>query len=382
MTVEILMPRLTDTMHEGLITTWYKKEGERVSRGEALFAVETDKATVDVEAGEAGVLLQIVAQEGESAKVGERVAVIGESIQDLERLPREGARVPSQMVGTPVIESGGQAPRLNASPVAKRRAKEMSIDLALVPGTGRGGLITEKDLDAYLQSRQGADRSRLSQEGGEERIQLKGVARVMADRMALSANIPQATTFAEIDVTDLMRLRQSVSIRLTPFVVRAAAEALKSAKLMNASLEGDEVVLHGQVNVGVSVSTPRGLVVPVVHHAETKGVGQIAEEVTDLAGRARGNQLSLDDVAGATFTVTNSGVFGSLFFAPRVSPPQSAVLGMGKVTQQPAVHGEEIVIRSMMIASLSYDHRIIDGETAVRFLQDVKRLLEAPEGLL
>jgi 2-oxoglutarate dehydrogenase E2 component (dihydrolipoamide succinyltransferase) len=177
-------------------------------------------------------------------------------------------------------------------------------------------------------------------------------------------------------------LRQKLSISLTPFVVRAAVEALKGARLLNGSLEGDEIVLHGHVNVDVSVSTPRGLVVPVVHQAEAKGIRELSSEMAELARRTRENQLSLSEVSGATFTVTNSGVFGSLFFAPRVNPPQSAVLGIGKVMPRPVVREDQIAIREVMIASVSYDHRVIDGETAVRFLQTVKGLLETPERLL
>jgi pyruvate/2-oxoglutarate dehydrogenase complex dihydrolipoamide acyltransferase (E2) component len=380
MATEVLLPRLTDTMHQGMISYWYKKEGESIQEGEPLFVVETDKASVEVNAAATGVLLRILVREGESVGVGGRVAIIGEIGEDIQALltmikPMEGEKreVPLRLEEGPSI-------RVKASPAAKRKAKEEKVDLKEVVGTGEGGLITEKDVTGYLKKKEPSDTFR--KYGSEERIPLEGVRKVMAEKMALSSEIPQVTTFAETDVSDLVEFSREKSMTITSFVVQAVVEGLKLYPLMNASLDGQEIILKRYYNIGVSVASPRGLIVPVLHNTEGKDIDELSKELVELAKKARENRLSLEEVSGRTFTVTNSGVFGSLFFTPRINPPESAVLGMGKIMKQPVVRGEEIIIRSMMYLGLSYDHRIIDGETAVKFLQEVKKALESPRNLL
>lgn len=205
---------------------------------------------------------------------------------------------------------------------------------------------------------------------------------VMAEKMAFSAEIPQVTTVAETDVSDLVELSQKTSLTITSFVVRAVVEGLRLYPMMNSSLNGKQIIVKKYYNIGVSVATPRGLIVPVLHNLEAQDIHGISKELGEVARKARENRLALDDISGGTFSVTNSGVFGSLFFTPRINPPESAILGMGKIMKQPVVRGEEITIRSMMYLSLSYDHRIIDGETAVKYLQEVKKALESPQNLL
>ena len=270
--------------------------------------------------------------------------------------------------------------RIKASPAAKRRAKTENVDLTKIAGTGEGGLITEKDIDAYLR-RGSAVSDSLRKYGLEERIPLEGIRRVMTEKMTLSLQIPQVTTVAESDVSDLMKLSKEKSITITAFVIRAVVEGLRAYPLINASLEGEEVILKNYFNIGVSVASPRGLVVPILHNAEKKDIQVLSKELSDLAQKARENRLVLEEISGGTFTVTNSGVFGALFSTPRIHPPESAILGLGKIMKQPVVIGEEIAVRSMMYLCLSYDHRIIDGETAVKFLQEVKKNLESPQGL-
>ena len=380
MAIEILLPRLTDTMHQGMISYWYKKERESVQEGEPLFVVETDKASVEVNAAATGVLLKILVREGESVGVGGRVAIIGEVGEDIQALftviqPVEAEK--RELIGG---TKEGPSIKVKASPAAKRRAKEENVDLKEVTGTGEGGLITEKDVMDYLRKKKPLAAFR--EYGSEERIPLEGVRRVMAERMALSSEIPQVTTFAEIDVSELVDLSRETSLTVTSFVIRAVVEGLRLYPLINASLDGKEIILKKYYNIGVSVATPRGLVVPVLHNTEGKDIYHISKELGELAEKARANRLGLEEVSGGTFTVTNSGVFGSLFFTPRINPPESAILGMGKIMKQPVVRGEEIVIRSMMYLGLSYDHRIIDGETAVKFLQELKKTLESPRNLL
>lgn len=380
MATEILLPRLTDTMHQGMISYWYKKEGDFVQEGEPLFVVETDKASVEVNASATGILLKVLVKEGESVDVGGRVAIIGEKGEDIQSLLTKIKPKEEEKREIPLIMKEGPSAKVKASPAAKRKAKEEKLDLREVFGTGEGGLITEKDVVEHLKKRKAPEVIR--KDGPEEIIPLEGVRRVMAERMALSAKVPQVTTFAETDVSSLVGLSRETSITITSFVVRAIVEGLRLYPLINASLDGDKIVVKKYYNIGVSVASPRGLIVPVLRSAESKDIRQLSEELVELARKARENRLSLEEVSGRTFTVTNSGVFGSLFFTPRINPPESAVLGMGKIMKQPVVRDEEITIRSMMYLGLSYDHRIIDGETAVKFLQDVKKSLESPRNLI
>ena len=381
MAAEIIMPRLTDTMLEGRITYWYKTEGESVQENEPFFVVETDKAAVEVMASVTGVLLKILVEEGGSAAVGATVAIVGGRGEEIESLLAGITPEAEEAAGFFSERREEVPPRVKASPAAKREARAENVDLAKVNGTGEDGLITVKDVKEYLEKKQQTfDTSRGY--GPSERIPLEGVRKVMAEKMSLSSTIPQVTTVAETDVTGLVELSRETSITITSFVVRSVVEGLRVYPLINARLDGNEIIVMKYYNIGVSVASPQGLVVPVLHNTEGKDIHTISRELADLAKKTRENRLTLEDVSGRTFTVTNSGVFGSLFFTPRINPPDSAILGMGKIMRQPVVINEAIAIRSMIYLSLSYDHRIIDGETAVKFLQEVKRALESPSALL
>jgi 2-oxoglutarate dehydrogenase complex dihydrolipoamide succinyltransferase (E2) component len=381
MATVVMMPRLTDTMLEGKILEWLKKEGEPVEEGAPLFVVETDKAAVEVNATASGILLKVVASEGESVGVEERVGVIGESGEDIAHLLREPERMkPGEKRVEEARPSSSQ--RIKASPAARRLARERGIDLARVAGSGEGGLVTEKDVESFGKG-EGKRPAGISPYGEEERRPLDGVRRAMARRMAQSSQeTARVTTVAETDVTDLQALSKEKGITITSFIVRAVVEALKEFPIINSSLEEETLVGKKYYNIGVSVASPRGLVVPVLHNAERMNLEEISEKLGNLARKARENRLSPEEISGGTFTVTNSGVFGSLFFTPMINPPESAILGLGKILKQPVVRDDQIAVRSMMYLSLSYDHRIIDGEAAVRCLQKVKRGLEDPRGLL
>lgn len=381
MATEIVVPRLTDTMLKGTISYWYKKEGEAVGEGEPLYVIETDKASVEVNTSATGFLLKILVGEGESVDVGGIVAIIGESGEDIQSLLTVVRPVEKEERGVTLKGEETLSLRIKASPAAKRKAKAEGVDLREVTGTGEDGLITEKDVTEYLKKEEkgvGATKKY----GPEERIPLDGVRRVMAEKMALSSKVPQVTTVAEADVTNLGELSRETSSTITALIIRAVVLSMKGYPLINSSLDGNEIILKKYCNIGISVATPRGLIVPVLCNTETKDIYQISKELAELAKKARENRLDLEEVSGRTFTVTNSGVFGSLLFTPRINPPESAVLGLGKIMKQPVVIGEEIAIRSMMYLCLSYDHRIIDGETAVKFLQEVKKALESPRVLL
>lgn len=380
MAVEIILHRMTDTMLKGMISCWHKKEGETVQEDEPLFEVETDKALLEVNASASGVLLKILVQEGNWVEVDGRVGIIGKKGEDIQSMLTLTKAPPAEKRKAVSKAEGGSPSKVNASPAAKRRAKEENVDLKHVHGTGEGGLITEKDVAEYLKKGQTVLAS--SKYGPEEIVPLEGIRRVMAEKMTLSAAIPQVTTVAETDVTGLVELSQEISVTVTALVVRAAVEALKRFPLINASLDGEKIIVKKYFNIGISVASPHGLIVPALRNAEDKDIYTLSKELIELAKKARENRLSIEEVSGRTFTVTNSGVFGSLFSTPRINPPESAVLGMGKIMKQPVVRDDKIAIRSMMYLSLSYDHRIIDGETAVKFLQDVKKTLESARDLL
>jgi pyruvate/2-oxoglutarate dehydrogenase complex dihydrolipoamide acyltransferase (E2) component len=384
MAVKVVMPRLTDTRLQGVISEWLKREGDEVREGEPLYAVETDKASVEVTSSATGVLLKILIPQGDSVEVGGAVAVIGARGEDFSSLLPPAAPAKPRREEEAPRAAAGSSGRVLASPAAKRKAKELGIDLTQVRGTGEGGLITEKDLDAFVQVPHGTTTTvppPAAKYGPEERIPLAGVARAMYERMTLSTTIPQVTTVAETDATDLLALSKAKSISVTTFIVRAVVEGLKRFPQINSSLDGRTVVRKGYFNIGVSVATPRGLIVPVLRNAGGKDLAELAADLRELAAKAREGRLNIEDISGGTFTITNSGVFGSLFFTPRINPPESAILGMGKIMKQPVVRDDQIVIRSMIYLSLTYDHRHIDGETAVTFLQEVKKALQDPANL-
>jgi 2-oxoglutarate dehydrogenase complex dihydrolipoamide succinyltransferase (E2) component len=381
MATVIFMPRLSDTMHQGKILEWLKREGDSVQEGDPLFVVETDKAAVEVNATAAGVLLKVLVAEGESADVEGKVAVIGEPGEDILHLLRDPEKQKVEQEKAQAARPS-LAQRIKASPAAKRLARERGINLAQVTGSGEEGLITEKDVENLGKGEQ----KRLtgsSLYGEEERWPLEGIRKAMAKRMAQSSHeMARVTTVAETDMTDLQGLSKEKGITITSFIIRSVVEALKDFPIINSALADETVVVKKYYNIGVSVASPRGLIVPVLHNAERMDLQQISEMLGKLAQKARENRLSLEEISGGTFTVTNSGVFGALFFTPMINPPESAILGLGKILKQPVVREDQMVIRSMMYLALSYDHRIIDGEGAVSFLQKVKKSLESPLCLL
>jgi len=373
MSVKVEMPQLTDTMMEGVVSFWNKNVGDSILVDEPLVVVETDKAAVEILAEASGVLLNIFAAEGQTVKVGEVIAIIGEEGEDIEaQSVNKQDGVKKELTG-----QKGKRKRISnkivASPVAKRMAKENNIDLNEVIGTGKDGLISKKDIELYI---------KCQNEPVENIVPLTGMRKVMFNSMTASASIPQVTTVAQADLSDLLLLSKEIAITITSFVVRAVVESIRNFPLINAVLEGDKIIIKENYNIGVAASTPKGLAVPVIHQAQDKSLIHISKELADLANKAKENKLTLENLANKTFTVTNSGVFGSIFFTPRVTPPELAILGIGKINKQPVVINDGIHIRSMMYLCLSYDHRIIDGETAVKFLQEVRKHLESPKETL
>ncbi len=383
MSVEVRVPQLTQTSAAYSITRWLKLEGDTVETGNPLFEVETEKAAVEIESPGSGVLAKILVRSGE-VPLGTVVAVIlapGETLPDLAPAKDAAATPPRPgAVALPVALSpgGAAAPagRAKASPLARRIAAEHGVDLARVIPTGPGGMITEADVRGCLEGTPVPVKD-------EEIIPMSGIRKTIADRLSLSRRTAaDVTTVADVDLTEVAALRARMDLTFTAFVARAVVMALAEFPILNSRLQGDAIVIGKRVHLGVAVALDEGLKVPVIRDAHTKSLGQIGAILTDLSQRGAAGKLAPAGLTGSTFTLTNSGVFGSLLFTPIINPPESAILGMGKIAKTPVVRDDQIVIRQMMYLCLTYDHRVVDGAPAVKFLQRVKTLLERPEQLL
>ncbi len=364
-------------MLEALIVRWLKREGEEVLRGEPLVEVETDKTLVEIAAAAGGRLLKILAGEGTTVPVGGAYALIeaGTESPREDPSPTVAAPQPKAAEKEPLPASRSRAGRVAATPVARRLAAERGIPLEMIHGTGPGGMIIERDVE-------GADQGAAAEEEVEV-VPLAGARKVTAVRMLESRQTTaQVTTFMDVDVTRVGELRRELGATYTAFVVRAVARTLPEFPYLNASLEGERILLRKRIHLGVAVAAGELLIVPVLRDADRKSLGEIARELGALAEKARQRRLAAEETQGATFTVTNPGVFGSIFSTPIINLPQCAILGTGRVHRTPVVRGDSIAIGEMMYLSLSYDHRIVDGGPAVRFLGRLKELLENPETLL
>ena len=390
MAQHVRMPRLSQDMAQGRIVEWLKREGEVVREGEPLISIETDKAEVEVQAPASGILRKVLVAAGADADVGAPLAILGEAEENIEALlkkPDEAAKKPVRPIESappsPVGDPGGRKAPLAAgkrqpvSPAARRVARELGVDLTQAVGTGAGGLVTEGDVRA-LAARGGAVPTDATPENVQV-IPLTGLRRRIAERLSLSRRTAaDVTTVVDVDMTEVAALRKGSDLSYTAYVLGATAQALREFPILNASLDGDRILVKRDIHLGVAVALEKGIVVPVIRSADRKSTEQISREMDELATRARDGQLGPDDLTGSTFTVTNSGAFGSLLFTPIINQPEVAILGMGKVADTPVVREGAIVVRKVMYLCLTYDHRVVDGAPAVQFLQAVKRRLEQP----
>jgi 2-oxoglutarate dehydrogenase E2 component (dihydrolipoamide succinyltransferase) len=398
MPVEVRVPPLGESVVEATVGPWFKKPGERVEAGDSLVQLETDKVNVEVAADHSGVLGGIAAQEGETVHPGDVLATIDPAVTDAAA----AIATPSAAEATAQTE---EVERPHASPVARRMAEEHGLDLGRVEGTGTGGRVTREDVERHLQPAALAPgpsaatpvvQSREPARDGqrpETRIRMSRRRQTIASRL-LEAQRTAAmlTTFNEVDMSAIIDLRarrreaflqrHKVGLGFMSFFTRAVIGALKEFPNLNAEIRGDEIIQKGYYDIGVAVGAEGGLVVPVVRDAEHKSFAQIEREIADLAQRARDNTLTLEDLRGGTFTITNGGVFGSLLSTPILSPPQVGILGMHKIQPRPVALDGQVVIRPMMYLALTYDHRLVDGREAVQFLVRVKEFVEDPAALL
>jgi 2-oxoglutarate dehydrogenase E2 component (dihydrolipoamide succinyltransferase) len=429
MATKVVVPQLGESVIEATVGRWHKQEGDPVTAGEVLVELETDKVDVEVGADLGGVLAKIERQEGEDVAVGDVLALIEEdgsgaaaqrpAAEQPSRADRE-ARSEAEaepVEAPPQPETAAREPD-RITPVARRLAEEEKVDLSRVQGSGAGGRITRQDVEEYLAQQRpeevtAAERAEVElqaepqpapreaapapapagQPEREERVRMSRRRRTIARRLVEAQQTAALlTTFNEIDMSAVMDMRgrrresfreqHGVNLGFSSFFVRAAIGALKAFPQLNAEIQGDEIVLKQYYDIGIAVGAEDGLVVPVIRDADRKTFADIENAVKNMAQKATEGTLSLDDLRGGTFTITNGGVFGSLLSTPILNPPQVGILGLHKIEERPIAHNGEVVIRPMMYVALTYDHRIVDGREAVQFLVKVKELVEEPELLL
>ena len=385
MTIEVKVPVLPESVEDAIIATWHKQPGDTVHRDDKLVDLETDKVVLEVPAPVDGTLKEIKSAEGDTVLSDELLAIIEEGAVEPAAEPVAEAKAEAQAATPATAGQKTPAPESSKlSPAARRVAEEEKVDPGSVPGTGRGGRVTKGDVINFLKG--GGSRQ-------EERVKMTRLRSRIAERMKDAQNTAAIlTSFNEVDLKAVMDLRRKykeqfigqhgIKLGLMSFFVKACCDALRKHPVINASIDGDEIVYHNYQDIGIAVSTDRGLMVPVIRNAENMGLAEIELAIAHFAHKARDGSIALEDLQGGTFSITNGGVFGSLVSTPLLNPPQSAILGMHTIKERPVVVDGEIVARPMMFLAISYDHRIIDGKDAVQFLVAVKETLEDPTRLL
>lgn len=413
MATEIFLSKLSPTMEEGQLSKWLKKEGDKIAMGEPIAEVETDKAAMEMAALQTGTLLKILVQEGESVPLGHTIGIMGEPGEDISSLI-EKFKSPSQSTSAEVkkesapstngsssssveketvpVVSTQTGVRLLVTPIAARMAAEAGIDLHSISGSGPSGRIIKRDIEAAMQSKPAASVSKPMQlpaiEGASpfRDEQMTEIRKVIARRLVTSIGpVPHFFLTTEIEMDKAMDARRSLNeidaenkISVNDLIVKVVANALIQHPQVNASFQEKTIRYYERADIGVAVAIEDGLITPIIRSADKKGVGQIAKEIKEMAGRAREKKLRPEEYTGATFSVSNLGMFGIDDFTAVINPPEAAILAVGGVTAKPVVRDGEIVVRQMMRVTMSCDHRVIDGATGAKFLQTLKKMLENP----
>ena len=403
MAIEIKAPTFPESVADGTVATWHKKPGDAVKRDELIVDIETDKVVIEVLAEADGVLAQIIKNEGDTVLSNELLGTLGEG-GAAAPAPAQAAAAPAQ-AAAPAAAGDDQI----LSPAARKIAEENGIDPNSIAGTGKGGRVTKEDVVAAVEAKKNAPAAAPAAKPAapaaaapvfatgdrtEKRVPMTRLRAKIAERLVeAQSSMAMLTTFNEVDMTEVMALRSKykdlfekshngVRLGFMSFFVKAATEALKRFPAVNASIDGNDIVYHGYADIGVAVSSDRGLVVPVLRNAELMSLAEIENGIATFGKKARDGKLSIEEMTGGTFTITNGGTFGSMMSTPIVNPPQAAILGMHNIIQRPMAINGQVVIRPMMYLALSYDHRLIDGKEAVTFLVTIKNLLEDPARLL
>jgi len=380
-TTLVRLKKMTWTMEEGLITKWLRHEGDAVSEGEAICEIETEKTTDEIQAPTSGVLLKIVRKEGKAVPVNAVIAAIGSPGDDISSIPELSA-APTLAPTPPTEELELSLERIRISPSARRLARERGIDIGKIKGTGPGRRIVAEDV---LKAAEKPETPAPPQ--GYKSTPLMGHRKVIADRLSLSARTAvQVPITMEVDMTSASKLKADQERAGTPIpyndlIIKAVAMSLEEFPRMNTMVLGEELRTMEEVNVGIAVGLEDDLLVPVIRNANRLSLAEISRNANNLIERARSHALTTKEMSGGTFTVSNLGMYEVDLFAPVINPPETAILGVGRIVRKPVVSGGSVVIRPMVTFTLVFDHRVVDGVLAAKFLQRVKQLLEAPEKL-
>ena len=395
MSINIVVPSFGESITEGTVAQWLKNEGEFVQKDDILLEVESEKATQGIPSPSAGVL-HISAKEGDKIEVGGILGSIDESAAapmansaEHEETTKVGKEEP--------LRTRAAEKDTKLSPSAQRAAMEGGVDVSKVKQTGRHGVVLKEDIEKHVNDGETRPNKPAGPnepaESVEKRVPMSAIRQRIAERLLTSQkSTASLTTFNEIDMSAVLELRSrykasfkdkhGVSLGFMPFFVKASVEALKAYPLANAVIDGRDIVFHRDYNIGVAVSTQKGLMVPILHEVDKMSFADIEKAIAELAAKARDGKIAVDDLQGGTFTITNGGIFGSMLSTPILNFPQSAILGMHAIQKRPVVRDDQIVIGSMMYVALTYDHRLIDGKEAVLFLVRVKECIEDPQRLL
>ena len=415
MSINIVVPEVGESIVDARVAKWLRKEGDVVAVGEPLVELETDKIDLEVSAPQAGVLTSIARKDGEDVKVGEVLGSIDEKAAGKSAAPAPPAAAPEPPIETKTeakTNGKGESKPPRATPTARKAAAANEVDLSHVRGSGDAGRVMRRDVEQAASATSppavakapeapkakpvppvSEDRRRAEGDRSEERVRMSKRRATIAKRLVeAQSTAAMLTTFNEVDMTAVMSLRErhkqafkerhGVGLGIASFFVKASVGALRSFPLLNAEIQGDEMVLKHYFDIGVAVGASEGLVVPVLRDADKMDFAEIEKQIRDFASRAEAGTLSLADLKGGTFTITNGGVFGSLLSTPILNPPQVGILGLHKIQDRPVAVNGQVAIRPMMYVALTYDHRIVDGSEAVRFLVRVKQLVEDPGALL
>ena len=398
MLIEVRVPALSESVAEATLLSWHKQQGDYVKRDENLIDIETDKVVLELPAPQAGVLIEIIKEEGGLVGANEIIARIDTSAIDNKE---NSSTMETGKKVTPEVQVGKTESGVVLMPAARKLAAEKNVSAQTVSGTGRGGRITKEDVVAASVTTTSGNAGSLSASKAtvdvkgrsEQRVPMSRLRQRVAERLLESqATAAILTTFNEVNMQPVIDIRNKykvqfekehgVKLGFMSFFVKAVVAALKKYPIVNASVDGDDIVYHGYFDVGMAVGSPRGLVVPIIRNADTMAFSEIEKAIGDFGKRAQEGRLSIDELTGGTFSISNGGVFGSMLSTPIINPPQSAILGIHATKDRAVVEDGQIVVRPMNYLALSYDHRIIDGREAVLFLVAIKEALEDPSRLL
>ena len=385
MKIEIKVPQLPESVSEAVLLNWHKQVGQFFNREENLIDLETDKVVLELPSPEAGALVEIIGKPGDIVKSGQLIAYLDTDAKPAAAAPATSTEaVATPVAAAPVSASATKTSDVKAMPAASKIAADNGVDLNKVSGSGRGGRVLKEDVLGAMSGKG----SRI-----EERVPMSRLRKRVAERLLESQSTNAIlTTFNEVNMKPIMDLRakykdsfekkHGVKLGFMSFFVKAAVHALKQYPVVNASVDGEDIVYHGYFDIGIAVGSPRGLVVPILRNVENMSIADIEKQIADFGVRAKDGKLALEELTGGTFSVTNGGTFGSMMSTPIINPPQSAILGMHATKERAVVENGQIVARPMMYLALSYDHRIIDGREAVLTLVAIKDALEDPARLL